>query len=336
MNYANIYIIGFSITGYGDKSSTGKYIETMLRDRGWNGAVHEISYGGLSIDGLSALIPDVLDKMHGDSLVMLELATSFFSIQKYQYHDALPYLEFISKIIKRHSKIKKAAFLNLFRSDLEDNDCVMQAISSCSQAYDIPIIDLRPRLKEYSISGRYLTTDGVHPEEDTRRLMAKLITEELLTIDSAACSKPVIQQTHDEKGFEFNYFDIVSCNSDLEKYSYSSRGKSLHAIHLQPHNVISISLAAPTFINGIYFLYGPETGFVDVEIDESRQLRLPTFDEVSYYRRVGYRPIMQEGSLLKILAPHDTRDVHLLKPSTLTTYSRREFICGLNLRTNVR
>jgi hypothetical protein len=95
---------------------------------------------------------------------------------------------------------------------------------------------------------------------------------------------------------------------------------------------VELVLAKPEHVIGYCFLYGPETGFIEVTVGDQPVQELITFDEHSYYRRIGFRPLDARSDRVKLRVPNNVRDVALLAPTNLPTEGRLEFICGLVMK----
>jgi hypothetical protein len=316
-----INIIGFSLTGYGDPSS-GKLLEDALCAAGWTGTVREISYGGLSINALAGLIQLAAKPIQPSDIVVLELATSFFSLHKYTLDQARPLVFAIANHFAR-SGSQRVLFLNLFRADLDDEDCVVRAISEASHEFCIPILDLKAPFRKLSYNEPFGTTDGIHPDVNGRQMIAGAITHFLASGPwdrSRALHAPVL---------EYSYLDLVPLLKDLPRHKYSARGKCIIAAVAPAEFLADITLTKPEHVVGYCFLYGPETGFIEVAVGTLPSEELITFDENSYYRRIGFRPLDKFSDRLRLHVPRKVRDIALVHPTNLLTEGRCEFICGL-------
>ena len=323
--YQNINLIGFSITGYGGDTSFGQLLQTSLRRKGWQGSVRDISYGGLSVNALAGLIKSAASPVYSGDLVGLELATSFFSLQGYKLSDALPYVFSITKYFVDRQDVN-FFFLNLFRADLNDNDCIVQAIHLVSRYFNIPVLDLKTPFRIEIGQQIYRTTDSVHPDAGTRQVIADGIEEFIGSVDFS------IQRNLSVAGSNYEYLDLSDRIVGRELFHYVDRGKSIDAAVMLAGETIEADLGYRLNIVGLCFLYGPETGFIVVEMDDTDPIELITFDEASYYRRIGFRPIQRIGRLLKIQIPHKTRNIQLQKLSALKAGPRCEFVCGLVIK----
>lgn len=323
--FNNINIIGFSLTGYGDDSSFGALLKERLLPKGWEGWVREISYGGLSVNALAGLIDGAARPVREGDLVVLELATSFFSLQGYKLTDALPYVFHIASYFVNKGGVE-ILFLNLYRSDLDDNDCVVQAIQRVASYFNIPILDLKAAFRSKAATSSVGTTDGVHPDLDSRRQIA-LEIDKFISKATFGCL-----MNRQEGGPAYRYFDLVHALPGMPKISYEARGKGIEALVAMAGDEIFLDFGCELNVVGFCFLYGPETGFVSVEIGNSDAIELITFDEHSYYRRIGFRPVNRVGRSLKVSVLPKTRDIALVRPTALKIESRRDFICGLVIK----
>ncbi|MBW4532206.1 MAG: SGNH/GDSL hydrolase family protein [Aphanothece saxicola GSE-SYN-MK-01-06B] len=314
----NIHIIGFSITGYGDQNSFGKSLERCLALRGWNGTVRDISYGGLTLDGLAGMVAHASANVKHGELVILEIATSHFSLHGRTQDEAFKY---IASVVKYLTCIRKAriAFLNLFRQDLDDLDSVVLAIREISSKYNLPVLDLKARFRD---SGVFNADDGIHPDHSTCTHIGELVANFLLStnFDNA--------MHIDECTPSFEFYNLSTVASGQDGYRYEGRGKYLDTIILLAGQSIPVSFKKKTKLCGLYFLFGPETGFIEITPNIGAPIELITYDENSYYRRVGFRPIDIDAEDVVIVALPKTRDVQLRRSSNLSTASRRDFVAG--------
>lgn len=322
----DINVIGFSFTGFGDTTSFGGLLQKNLKVRGYAGTVREISYGGLSVNALAGLIGTAIRPARLGDWIALELATSFFSQHGYKTRDALPYVFHIVNYLLDQGH-RKVFFLNLYRRDLDDNDCVVQAIRAVGSHFAIPILDLKMSFRAAAVDAAAGTTDGVHPDLGSRQRIADEM--ECFLISHSPCSPP---RFGDLLGPSYGFVECSTLPHDFEVFHYEARGKQITALVLPALARFRFDLGKPVFVEGYCFLYGPETGFVQLRMDESAGSALITYDENSYYRRIGFRPVQNFGRFLEILALEETRDVALVRPTGLKVGTRREFVCGVVLK----
>jgi hypothetical protein len=322
----DINVIGFSFTGFGDTTSFGGLLQKSLNDRGYASAVREISYGGLSVNALAGLIGTAIRPVKLGDWITLELATSFFSQHGYKMQDALPYVfHLVNYLLERGHR--KLFFLNLYRRDLDDNDCVVQAIRAVGRHFAIPILDLKKSFRDAAVDAAFGTTDGAHPDLGSRQRIADEM--ECFLLSQPTHAQP---RTGDLLGPSYSFVEFSTHPHDCEVFHYEARGKQMTALVLPALDRFHFDLGKPMFVVGYCFLYGPETGMVQWRMDEGDGIALITYDEHSYYRRIGFRPVQKFGRYLEMLALEETRDVALVRPSGLKAGTRREFVCGVVLK----
>lgn len=315
-------VIGFSLTGFGDATSFGKLLEADLRQHGWAGVVREISYGGLSINALAALTPMAAAPVQVGDIVALELATSFFSQHKYSLDAARPLVFAIAEYFVSRGA-QRVFFLDLFRADLDDNDCVVQAIREASRYFDLPVLDLKAMFRSLSIDKPVGTTDGVHPDAAARRMIADAIFG-LLASGPWPVARP-----KPYAGPLYAYVDLVPRIHGLPRHAYEGRGKSICAVVAPAGFHVELELDQSEHVVGFCFLYGPDTGFVEVTVGDHPVQELITFDENSYYRRIGFRPLDAHGNRVAVRVLSKVRDMALVRASGIATQGRRDYLCGL-------
>lgn len=327
MEKFNLKFLGFSFTGYGNERSFGKIFESL-----WNANndikvnVDDISYGGLSINALSGLINGVLKNVNSDDIICLEIATSFYSQQAYTVEDAKIFVLYLIDYLS--SRQINFFFLNLYRYHLDDDDCVVQAIRFYAELFNIKVLDLKKSFRhEATNNGVVLTElDLVHPNTTARTLIAENI-QKFMLMNNGFFSEMKYRRIDGMK--LYSYYDLSTLSAPaLEAYLYEGRGKSLNSIVLLPGSHIEVSFPKSVLIKGFYFLYGPETGYVSLSTS-SRSIELITYDENSYYRRVGFRHVELFCDQLSISSEHKVREIKLVKDSSIKRDSRRDFICGL-------
>jgi hypothetical protein len=319
-----IDVIGFSLTGYADAASFGKLLEQGLRAQGWRGEVRDISYGGLSVNALAGLIPLAASPVQTQDIVALELATSFFALHGYSLDQARP----LVFAVARHfaDRATRVFFLNLFRPDLDDSDCVVQAIREASREFGIPILDLKSSFRARLTAAPFGTVDGIHPDAASRQTIADAMANFLV---ARPC--PIAHQAS-AAGPEYAYVDLVPHLPVLARYDYEGRGKGIRAAVAPAGFQAELRLEQVEHVVGYCFLYGPETGFIEVTVGDTAMQELITFDENSYYRRIGFRPLDAKGDTVSIRVPAKTRAIELVRTSNLPTNGRSEYVCGLIVR----
>lgn len=325
MREFNVKILGFSFTGYGNEASFGKLFESLWNSGGGEKVnVLDISYGGLSINALSGLIGGALKDCVSGDVVCLEVATSFYSQQAHTVEDAKKFILYLIDYLATRNI--NFFFLNLYRDDLNDNDCVVQAIRYYSNEFNIKVLDLKGEFRREKNNNLELTdSDAVHPNLTARSLIA-LRMNEFMLVNKSSFAKIKYKCIDGMK--VYSYHDVtINSDSSFESYMYEGRGKSINSIVLLPDVLLDISFEKDVLLKGLYFFYGPETGYVSLTTN-SQTVELITYDENSYYRRVGFRPVDLICNSLRISSEPKVRDIALVRKSALKIESRRDFVCG--------
>jgi hypothetical protein len=297
-----IKCIGFSVTGYGDPSypiAMDRYFKSL------NHAI-DVSYtsiGGLSIDALPYLLNKIVKKGDVD-LVVLEIATSWFSFVRTGQEEADAYLQLIIQYLE--SIEVRIIFINLYRKDTSDHDIVVEGIKKIAQD-KYPVLDFKAQYrKQFSDTGDDGTTDGVHPKPEIIQEFSQNICQYILDHYQELKIYPGIL-------LEPRLYNLITASHDdqYELYEYKHSGLILNTVKIQQNKTIEISFDQPTRVAGIFFLYGPDTNQIKLTLDTS-EINVPMRDNMSYYRRVGYRYLgIRDVTKIKIEHPLDILDIKL-------------------------
>jgi len=286
-----IKCIGFSVTGYGDPSYPIA-MENYFKESGNTVQVSYSSVGGLSIDALPYLLKIIVKKGEVD-LVVLEITTSWFSFVRTHQEEANNYIKLIINYLE--SIGVRIIFLNLYRKDTDDNDVVVRAIQQFSQE-KYPILDFKSYYrKQFIETGDDGTTDGVHPKPETINYFVGSICEyvernyELLKIYQSELTNQ-------------DYFDLILLKSPVEKqYIFDNHhGLVTASTILSCGESLELRFDNRTRISGIFYIFGPDTNQANLTLDDEL-INIPMRDEMSYYRRIGYRYLgIRDVKYLKI------------------------------------
>jgi hypothetical protein len=298
-----IKCVGFSVTEYGDPCYP-VLLDKILKQRFGNDySVEYSSLGGLSIDSLPYILNEkVLDTSY--DLLIFEIATSNISLYRNNYYEAIKNIKAIISIAKQYSK--KILFLNLYRRDIDDLDLVVKAIlKNIGECY---ILDLknnfRKSLLENGVDG---TVDGVHPNADTIQFIASQLSDCIMSFDTTVDDKasPISTQ-------RYSNFFISMPNFVAEDYVFDNRhGVLLETKVLRLRNTYSYKYESPVGVNGIYFVWGPDTSSVNLLLDD-QLIKVNMYDEMSFYRRIGYHYFGQRVvSNIEIILNSDRNGISL-------------------------
>jgi hypothetical protein len=315
-----IKCIGFSVTGYGEPSYPIA-ISQRLTEIGWNADVSYNSIGGLSIDSLPFLLKSFVKKGEAD-LVVLELATSWFSLIHTNVNSALKYINIIISYCE--SIGVKIIFLNLYRKNINDEDIVVEAIKLLgSNKY--PILDFkqnfRQQLKDKNDDG---TIDGVHPTKETISFIVDKFCTFLL--ENYLALNVYNNQANLEKILDL---EIPPSLHVCEIFKFKNRhGIDLDAFKIPLGQKISHKFSKKTVLTGLFFLYGPDTNQVNLYLDNEK-INIPMKDEMSFYRRLGYKHFGSiEVESIQIEHPADLVKVQLTKENNLAINTATNYIVG--------
>ncbi len=299
-----IKCIGFSVTGFGDPS----YPIAMENYFKKNGNAVEVSYssvGGLSIDALPYLLKTIVKKDDVD-LVILEITTSWFSFVRTHQEEADNYIKLIINYLE--SIGVKIIFLNLYRKDTDDNDIVVKAIHALANG-KYPILDFKANYrKQFTETGDDGTTDGVHPKPETIEHFSAEICEFIrnnltnLKINQSTLQNP-------------NYFDLVTLKApqDQEHFFDNHNGLALLTTKVGQGETLEMQFPEKKRISGIFYMFGPDTNQINLSLD-GELINIPMRDEMSYYRRIGYRYLgIRDVQHLKVEHPQEVMEAKLAR-----------------------
>ena len=296
-----IKCIGFSVTGYGEPPFPD-VMNDIFKSKSVNAEVTHSSVGGLSIDSLPYALGLVLKRGQAD-LVILEIATSWYGFVRKDLVEAVSYIKLIIDYLENIQV--RIIFLNLYRRDINDNDIVVEAINIASNG-KYPVISLKERYRELlANTGDDQTTDGVHPKQVAVEYIAK-------TVCSFITSEYDSLKIYDKDGFDSKKYNLITLpnNSDLFEFD-NHHGFSVTASKIYQGQTIMLNFDEITRISGFFFLYGPNTNYLNIKINE-HSMDIPMKDDMSFYRRIGYRYLNRlDTTKVEIFHPHDMLDIKL-------------------------
>jgi hypothetical protein len=235
----------------------------------------------------------VIDKIIDDEseLIILEIATSFYSLLKDSLEEAVEYLVVI--IEKILIKNKKILFLNLYRKDIDDNDLVVKAINKVAQYYGIQILNLKEKYRQSLISSNHDgTVDGVHPTEKTVDEISYLLAKFISNNEFIGLCKSRITA---ELGYKY-----IDLEFDEKMTKVSNRIDGFRYVEIHNEEECKKVFSTNCEVLGIVFLYGPESTNINIQLiqidDSIIEMNLNGYDESSYYRRLGYRTTVKNNS----------------------------------------
>ncbi len=314
-----IKCIGFSVTGFGDPSypvAMDRYFKSLNEPID----VSYTSIGGLSIDALPYLLNQIVVKGDVD-LVILEIATSWFSYVRTGQEEADAYLNLIVQYLE--SIDVGIIFINLYRKDTSDHDIVVEGINKIAKD-KYPVLDFKEQYrKQFSETGDDGTTDGVHPKPESIEQFSTQVCKFILENYQDLKVYPLILS-------DSKIFDLIRLNTSQDmNYEYNSNhGLVLNTVKLGQEITLEHEFSSPTRISGIFYLFGPETNQCNLTLD-NEVIHIPMRDEMSYYRRVGYRYLgIRNITRLKIEHPKDVLDVKLAREPWEKVENLQNYLIG--------
>lgn len=299
-----IKCIGFSVTGFGDPSYPIA-MENYFKKSGNTVEVSYSSVGGLSIDALPYLLKTIVKKGDVD-LVILEITTSWFSFVRTHQEEANNYIKLVINYLE--SIDVKIVFLNLYRKDTDDNDIVVQAIHALAYG-KYPILDFKAHYrKQFTEAGDDGTTDGVHPKPETIEQFSARICEFIRNnLTNIKIHQSILQNP--------SYFDLVTlkASQDKEHFFDNHHGLALSTTKVGQGEVLEMQFPEKKRISGIFYMFGPDTNQINLTLD-GELINIPMRDEMSYYRRIGYRYLgIRDVKHLKIEHPQEVMEAKLIR-----------------------
>lgn len=312
-----ITIIGFSVTGFGEPS----FID-LLRDQ-FKQSQHNIqiefaSFGGLSIDSLPFAIKGLVDLQNTD-LVILEITTSWWNRSSPTLELTEKYLNLI--IDQVQSEVPNISFLNLYREDTKDCDMVVDAIELASKRFGYPVLDLK------KLEASNETIDGVHPTPAAIIQISNALYRFIIkyayffekNIVNWRVKKPQISLQLVTPHF----------SSDQLTYQFNSKyGKKIDTVEMPQGYLASHFFKTPVKFSGVFFLYGPDTNFMHLQINNILY-EIAAHDPMSFYRRIGFKRFDVENvECFTLSHPYENRQCQMSREPWESVTSLKNYIVG--------
>ena len=319
LDSVKIKCIGFSVTGYGDPPYPIA-MENYFKESGNTVQVSYSSVGGLSIDALPYLLKTIVKKGDVD-LIILEITTSWFSFIRTHQEEANNYIKLIINYLE--SIDVKIVFLNLYRKDTDDNDIVVQAIQTLAYG-KYPILDFKAHYrKQFTDMGDDGTTDGVHPKPETIEQFSAEVCEFIRNnLTNIKINQSILQNS--------GYYDLVTlkASQDKEHFFDNHHGLVLSTTKVGKGEVLEMQFPEKKRISGIFYIFGPDTNQINLTLD-GELINIPMRDEMSYYRRIGYRYLgVRDVHNLKVEHPLEVMETKLAREPWEKSDKLHNYIIG--------
>jgi lysophospholipase L1-like esterase len=321
LNGLRIKCIGFSVTTFGKPNYT-QVMQNYFDERGVNVEVTHGSVGGLSVDSLPYLLESILKKDQAD-LVILEIATSWFSLIRKNENEADKYLELIVNYIE--SMNSSILFLNMYRKDIDDNDIIIRSINKYAKN-KYPVIDFKSHFRKLlNESGDDGTIDGVHPKQEIINWIAKEICKKIF--EDVPNYLTHISELKNPFIYHINTFNLL----EQDAYIFDNHsGLTFECRKIHQGEKIIISTEQKIRISGIFYLMGPDTNQLELYLDDMH-INIPMRDSASYYRRLGYRYLgVHECTKITLEHPIEYLDVNLTREPWEKVESLCNYVVGFS------
>lgn len=316
-----IKCIGFSVTSYGSPPYP-VLLNQQLNDAGFDSEVSYHATGGLSIDSLPYLMNGFVKDGEAD-LIIFEITTSWFSLIHSNVNAAIKFVRALVAYCENMGV--RIIFLNLYRKNIDDRDIVVQAIEElCLHKY--PILNYKQMFREdLHQRGDDGTIDGVHPNQ----IAIQKIVDTLCAY--------IIENYSTLKTYHLDEMQLDSLELilpyQLKQYGLlrfeNRHGINLDAYKIPPNTTIQIEFETAISITGIFFLYGPDTNQINL-ICSDNKINIPMQDELSFYRRLGYKHIGTVNTkALTLEHPIERVNAKLMRQTDLGANDCNNYIVGL-------
>ena len=308
-----ILFFGFSVTRYGNPPYPTRLIE-ILAEQGNDD--YEISYaalGGVSLECIP-FITEHLKKLSPD-LIFFEIATSHYALTKKDIERTKDI--FLRLFDNLALFCKKIVFLLLPRRDIEGMCPIRVALDQLRTEYSFGLIEMRDAFdSEWDL----YAVDAVHPS----RLGIEKICEEIKRY--LAMGEVLDLNINTRIG---NFRELALSNfAQHHKYpllrSFEHTNFSVKAVPMAASDILELRLDRNSYLHGIFYLMGPETSSLDIRfLDKALSIR--TFDQHSYYYRIGFTPFQEskqvrKNEAIEIVSSENRFDTILTKDSVYKTY----------------
>lgn len=272
-----VLFFGFSVTRYGNPPYPDK-ISHLMADEGCN--EYDITYaalGGVSLECVP-YITEQLKKNNPDHIIF-EIGTSHYSTEPKEIERTK---EIFLQVIANVSVFCQSVdFLLLPRNDIPSTCTIHKALEDLSLEYEIGLLDLR---RIFDKSWEVFAIDNVHPSPRGIEEIAKRVKSYLLNRPMMLLNKQEINTFTGQ--IEFKKFVSHYQYPLLRLFEHSNF--SYVAVPLRVGDTLEIKIDKKCIITGIFYIMGPDTSTLDLEINGAK-ITIRTFDKFSYYYRIGYR-----------------------------------------------
>lgn len=308
-----ILFFGFSVTRYGNPPYPIR-LKEILAEQGIDD--YEISHaalGGVSLECIP-FITEHLKKLSPD-LIFFEIATSHYALTPKDINGTKAI--FLRLFENLSFFCKKIVFLLLPRKDIEGLCPIRVALNQLRDEHSFGLIEMRAA---FDSDWDLHAVDTVHPsrlgiEKICGEILGYLQGEEVLDlrIDSRAGIS-----------WELALSNFTPHHKYLLLRLFEHSNFSVKAIPLPVDEILELRFDQAGFLHGVFYLMGPETSSLDIRFTD-KTLSIRTFDQHSYYYRIGFTPFQEprqikKNEVITILSSENRFNTILSKDSVYKTH----------------
>jgi len=294
----NILFIGASVTSqHGYRIQLLKNIENLLNNK----FSETILSVGATCSNTAYYLMDTINKLEYD-IVFYEYYTgdltsiidtySINGISKVDNTDSVLTLDdiniYLEKIIRKllyDFKCKNIIFLNLYRSDINYNNDIINIYDRITNYYNLFSLNIHKYINENNIDPSLYFYDMCHTSTDGGVLYGDLIFN--LLKDELYKQKLFVELPKLNYYNESNsilYIEDINIVGNIIKNTYTLRNINYTYYILNKDNSLIINNITEIF--GILCVTNIESGYINIIIDNNEIIKLNTFDKYSYYDRI--------------------------------------------------
>lgn len=301
-----LHFFGFSVTRYGNPTFVGSFASKNLN-------IPSVSFsaiGGISFD----VLPYIVNKILPEELdcLVLEVGTSHYSLGSHREVDVDNIL--FALINELYIKgIRRVIFMMLPRYDLPVPCLIMQSLLRNQDLLGYGILDLQSSFRD---SWSQYAVDIVHPNQDGVEYISDKLGEYLTDELVSSLELKSILGKNSRSGLM-----VISNTINRNNYpllvDFESSNIGFTFPQLEVGERLSYTADLTCTMNGILFLMGPDTASLVVECDDWKTT-CRTYDQHSYYYRIGFRSFTQNvisGKKIYLESIAERNNIQLIRPS---------------------
>lgn len=278
----NVLMLGFSVLGH-------HFYRSLMAIRHRDFSVDVFALGGHNYSIFPAILDRILARDHYD-LVLLDMLTPDFrawvKLEAFEAH-------LRTLLFKISQQGMKVGFLHLHRFDVDPlSDPIRAICDSFSNQYDLPVLDFA-RWHVPALGNeiqRYLN-DGVHFTELGARWAADIVVQSLEApgVLGKSAALPELQPAGAlmrHCAYSFAELGLVAPTETFTGY-----GVRWPVSVIAEEQPVTVAMPGQFFGTGVFFVNGPLSGLVDIDLPGGAPVALQIHDAKSYFERMYWRPV---------------------------------------------